>query len=228
MPSLGCQRRSVLYRLSICPVPSFSRFDRQLGANSTGLLVEDRRQSLGFLASKEVYGIDMAQFGSDTLIRPTTRFIICDCFDTLVQSTPDGHVPRIGVSAFISWYKQQGATFVVHSDAKKKFVKRALNEAGLLKEITSLYHADNAMLEPTEDQPVGLKNLAKPLADFRIDKNDAVFIGDSPLDARAAQLFEVPFIRVPRSEDPDFSFTTLISGPSRYRSSVFMEKVWKV
>ena len=59
------------------------------------------------------------------------------------------------------------------------------------------------------------------VARFRVAAPEAVFIGDSPLDAEAARHFAVPFVRVPRSEDRDFTFSTLIRGPSRYQSSEF-------
>ena len=48
-----------------------------------------------------------------------------------------------------------------------------------------------------------------------------MFIGDSPLDAEAARQHQIPFIRVPRSEDLEFTFDCLIGGPSRYNSNQF-------
>jgi hypothetical protein len=66
-----------------------------------------------------------------------------------------------------------------------------------------------------------LKRLDAVIARFAVPIEQVVFIGDSPLDAAAAQHHGVPFIRVPRSEDREFSFAGLIKGPSRYQSSEF-------
>lgn len=175
----------------------------------------------------ERYTGAMTQFGSDTVIGHSTAMLICDCFDTLVAPAEGGHQARIGIPAFLRYYQDRGVIIIVHSDGQRRLVKRALSEAGLLGSVERIYHADNGMRSDV-DHPLPLKDLQKPLQDYGVAARDAVFIGDSPLDGEAARLADVPFIRVPRSEDPDFSFTSLISGPSRYRSTVFRERVWNL
>ena len=107
----------------------------------------------------------------------------------------------------------------VISDASEELIASALKQAGIRHFFQALYHAGNAS-EALPDQRQR-KRLDLPLADFKVAAEDAVFIGDSPLDAQAAQHHHVPFIRVPRSEDTSFTFSALITGPSRYRSADF-------
>ena len=108
---------------------------------------------------------------------------------------------------------------VVISDATEELIASALKQAGIRHFFQAIYHAGNAS-EALADQRQR-KRLDLPLADFKVAPEEAVFIGDSPLDAQAAQHHEVPFIRVPRSEDTSFTFSILITGPSRYRSADF-------
>ena len=162
----------------------------------------------------------MPQPGSTTTITTRTRLILLDCFETLVELDAGVYRARQGVAAFLAHYRtRQPTPMAVISDAGQSVVEAAIGQAGLLAAFATIYHAGNA----SEALPGGRarKRLDLPLRDFAVHARLAVFIGDSPLDAMAASHHDVPFIRVPRSEDRDFSFATLIGGPSRYDSAQF-------
>lgn len=162
----------------------------------------------------------MAQFGAATVITPQVRLIILDCFETLVELEGGAYRPRRGVHEFLAhFHGRPNTTLVVASDAEEHLVLATLAQAGILGRFAALYHAGNAM-EDLGDGRVR-KRLDVPLAAHGVGPEEAVFIGDSPLDAEAARHHRLPFIRVPRSEDRAFSFTTLIGGPSRYNSAEF-------
>jgi phosphoglycolate phosphatase-like HAD superfamily hydrolase len=108
---------------------------------------------------------------------------------------------------------------VVISDAGEELIAASLKQAGIRHLVKGLYHAANAS-EPLGDGRQR-KRLDVPLKDFGVPAAQAVFIGDSPFDAQAAQHYGLPFIRVPRGDDTAFTFTNLITGPSRYRSADF-------
>lgn len=134
----------------------------------------------------------------------------------------DGHVYRArnGMREFLAHYGAKvGLPIAVISDASQELVERALTEARLATYPVAIYHAANA----AEDLGDGRrrKRLDLAVADFKVSPEQALFIGDSPLDAEAAQHYGVQFIRVPRSEDRSFSFVTLIGGASRYQSQEF-------
>ena len=158
------------------------------------------------------------QFGSDTVIGPRVRMLLMDCFETLVELGTGGYVPRRGLRRFLDEMASRGLVAAVISDAPEPAVVGALRQAGLLGRFSAIYDRRTAV-------EIGNGRLRKrldvPLADAGIAPSEAVFIGDSPLDADAAQLHRVPFIRIPRSEDRAFSFEQLISGPSKYASAEF-------
>ena len=96
---------------------------------------------------------------------------------------------------------------------------RCLLVGWLISAAASVYHAGNAAESLGGGRARKCLNI--PVADFQVTASHTLFIGDSPLDAEAAQHYGVQFIRVPRSEDRSFSFANLITGPSRYRSQEF-------
>ncbi len=162
----------------------------------------------------------MSQFGGATTIGPDVRLLLLDCFETLVELEGTVYRPRLGMTDFLTHFGSRiGIPIAVISDAKKSEVDAALAQARLTTFVVALYHAGNAseVLEGGRSR----KRLDVALGDFKIKPVQALFIGDSPLDAEAAQHYGVQFIRVPRSEDRSFSFANLISGPSRYRSQEF-------
>jgi phosphoglycolate phosphatase-like HAD superfamily hydrolase len=162
----------------------------------------------------------MSQFGAATTITTRTRLILLDCFETLIHLEGKTYRPRNGVVDFLIWFRDRQPTkLVVISDAEKPLVEDALSQAGLSAYVMSIYHAGNA-LEPLSGGRVR-KRLDVPLKELGISAAQTVFIGDSPLDAEAAAHYQVPFIRVPRSEDRSFTFASLIRGPSRYNSQEF-------
>jgi hypothetical protein len=164
----------------------------------------------------------MPQFGGETVISKDVRLILMDCFETLVELDEKGYGPRQGIGDFLRHFvRDRKIPVVVISDAGEDLILSALTQASVRHLIAAIYHAGNASEQLGEGRV--RKRLDRPVADFKIKAEDAVFIGDSPLDAQAAQHYGMPFIRVPRSEDAMFSFTTLITGPSRYRSGDFSE-----
>jgi predicted HAD superfamily phosphohydrolase YqeG len=163
---------------------------------------------------------DMPQFGSTTTIGLDVRLILLDCFETIVELGKDGYVPRLGMLDFLIHYSARiGIPLAVMSDGASEQVEQALKQAKVRSYFVAVYHAENA----AEDLGDGRKRkkLDAPIQDFQLKPAQVVFIGDSPLDAEAAQHYGVQFIRVPRSEDRSFSFATLISGPSKYCSQEF-------
>lgn len=160
----------------------------------------------------------MMQFGSDTIIGPGVRLLLMDCFETLVELGEGGYVPRRGLRRFLDAMAERGLPVAVISDAPEPAVVGALRQAGLLERIGIIYDRRTAV-------EVGdgrlRKRLDLPLIEAGLAPEEAVFIGDSPLDADAARRHRVPFIRIPRSEDRSFSFERLIHGPSKYASAEF-------
>lgn len=152
------------------------------------------------------------------MIGPQTRLILLDCFETLVELDGVSYRARKGVIAFLEHFRAKLQLAVV-SDATETLVRAALTQATLDGYFRRVYHRDNAL----EQLPDGRlrKRLDVPLLEHGLNPDQAVFIGDSPLDAEAALRFQVPFIRVPRSEDRAFTFAMLIAGPSRYDSAEF-------
>jgi beta-phosphoglucomutase-like phosphatase (HAD superfamily) len=162
----------------------------------------------------------MPQFGGGTVITHDTRLILLDCFETLVELEGGAYRPRRGMRDFLAHFASRvGTPLAVVSDAGRSEVERAVASAGVGGFLVRIYHGDNA----AEDLGGGRrrKRLDLAVADFKVTPAQAVFIGDSPLDAEAARHYGVRFIRVPRSEDRGFSFASLITGPSRYRSQEF-------
>ena len=163
----------------------------------------------------------VSQFGADTVISGKTRLILMDCFETLVVLKDGIYEPRQGIIAFLDHFAgRRSLPIAVISDATQGAVNVALRQAKLFNRIRDIYHVDNA----SETLNAGRlrKRLDIPLRDYALRPEQAVFIGDSPLDAEAAVHYGVPFIRVPRSEDQAFCFTKLIEGPSRYDSGEFL------
>lgn len=162
----------------------------------------------------------MSQFGGATTIGPDVRLILLDCFETMVELEGTTYRPRLGMTEFLTHFGSRvGIPIAVISDAKKAEVDAALTQARLGSFVVAVYHADNAA--ERLDNGRMRKRIDVPMVDFKIKPTQVVFIGDSPLDAEAAQHHGVQFIRVPRSEDRSFSFANLITGPSRYRSQEF-------
>jgi len=162
----------------------------------------------------------MPQYGSNTTITTKTRLILLDCFETLVELDGAVYRPRKGVKDFLTWFRnRQPTTLVVISDAEQSLVEGALSQAGLTEFVFAIYHAGNALERLDEGR--SRKRLDIPIMAAGVSVAESVFIGDSPLDGEAAAHYQVPFIRVPRSEDRAFSFTGLINGPSRYNSQEF-------
>jgi phosphoglycolate phosphatase-like HAD superfamily hydrolase len=162
----------------------------------------------------------MPQFGSNTVIPARVRLIMLDCFDTLVEHREWTYHARRGVKDFLDHFaRQRGVVLVVVSDADEQAIRAALDQAGLERYFTKIYHAGNASQDLGHSRR--RKRLDVPVREAGHQPGDAVFIGDSPADAEAARFHAIPFIRVPRPEDEAFSFSSLISGPSRYNSGDF-------
>ena len=162
------------------------------------------------------------QFGAATIIPNDVALIILDCFETLVELHGRSYVARQGMPEFLDHFaKRRQVPIVVLSDGEQHAVEAAVAQAGVADRITSIIGAPDSLGELPDGRV--LKRLDLPIRRSGAAIADTVFIGDSPLDAQAAQHHGVPFIRVPRSEDDQFSFAGLITGPSRYHSTVFAE-----
>jgi phosphoglycolate phosphatase-like HAD superfamily hydrolase len=160
------------------------------------------------------------QFGAGTVVPPDVQLILADCFETLVELRGRSYVARQGVVEFLRHFGQRmGIPVVVVSDGALPAVEQALEQA----HVRQLVHAVLAAPESLEPLPDGRarKRLDVAIALHKVARARTVFIGDSPLDAEAAKHHQVPFIRVPRSEDEKFTFANLIHGPSRYNSQEF-------
>ncbi len=129
------------------------------------------------------------------------------------------YIARQGIREFLNHFRERDRYIVIHTDATKALVEKALSEAGLSGEFDAIYDAENA--GESLDEETALKCLNIPIKDFGTSIEQSIFIGDSPMDAISAHNYGVPFIRVPRSEDTNFSFTQLTHGPSRYSSEAF-------
>jgi phosphoglycolate phosphatase-like HAD superfamily hydrolase len=163
----------------------------------------------------------MRQFGGDTTIPRDVRLILMDCFETLLElNERNAYVPRLGIGEFLQHFvRERGVPVAVISDSGEDLIVSALKQAGIRHLIRGIYHSINASESLGEGRV--RKRLDVPLREFGVPPAQAVYIGDSPLDAQAAQHHGLPFIRVPRSEDLSFSFRSLITGPSRYASADF-------
>ena len=162
------------------------------------------------------------QLGADTILSDHHRLVLMDCFETLVQFSDGRYVARQGIPVFLEEItKRRRKVVVVISDAAESVIRDALHQAGLLRYLREIYHAGNS----AEDLGQGRtrKRLDLPLKHHGCAREDAIFIGDSPFDAEAAAHHRIAFIRVPRSEDATFTFTTLLAGPSRYQSGEFFQ-----
>lgn len=160
------------------------------------------------------------QFGAGTVIPADVALLVLDCFETLVEMRERVYVPRNGIIGFLDHFARRGQVpVVVLSDGEQCAVEAAVAQAGLASRLTAVIGAPAALVQLPDGRV--LKRLDAVIERFAVPAQSTVFIGDSPLDAEAAKHFAVPFVRVPRSEDQDFSFATLIRGPSRYQSSEF-------
>lgn len=159
------------------------------------------------------------QLGADTMLTDRHRLVLLDCFETLVQFLDQRYIPRQGILSFLEELRRRRKVLAVISDAPEPAVLAALRESGLRGYFREIYHAGNA----AEDRGQGRfrKRLDLPLSQLGFTREEAIFIGDSPFDAEAAEHYRIPFIRVPRSEDASFSFVSLLTGPSRYDSGEF-------
>lgn len=167
----------------------------------------------------------MSQFGADTTIDPRVQLLILDCFDTLVELVEAvDYRPRLGVMAFLRHYGTRlGLPLVVLSDAEQSHLEEVLQEAGLAGFFRGVYGAPRSVEQRSDGHL--LKRLDVVLADHAVAAADALFVGDSPLDAMAAQRHGLRFIRVPGSADREFSFERLIAGPSRYHSAEYTTRM---
>lgn len=165
-------------------------------------------------------GDGVFQFGGGTVIPVDISVIILDCFETMVEMQDRRYVPRQGMVEFLEHFGvRRCVPLAVLSDGEQSAVEAALAQAGLAGRVATIIGAPDALVQLPDGRV--LKHLDLVLRRFGASPSAAVFVGDSPLDAEAARHFQVPFVRVPRSEDRDFTFATLIRGPSRYQSSEF-------
>lgn len=160
------------------------------------------------------------QFGAGTVVPPDVTLLILDCFETLVELRGRSYIPRQGMTTFLDHFSgRKQVRLAVLSDGEQVAVEAAVAQAGLSNRFAAIVGAPDSLGQLPDGRV--LKRLDLLISRFGVTTAETVFIGDSPLDAQAAQHHAVPFIRVPRSEDDAFSFASLITGPSRYQSSEF-------
>lgn len=160
------------------------------------------------------------QFGAGTVVPPEVQLLILDCFETLVELRGRTYVQRQGIATFLDHFAgKRRVPLAVLSDGEQSAVEAAIDQAGLAGRFAAIVGAPESLGQLPDGRV--LKRLDLVIARFKVPLQRTVFIGDSPLDALAAQHHQVPFIRVPRSEDDSFSFASLITGPSRYQSTEF-------
>jgi len=160
------------------------------------------------------------QFGSATVVPADAALLILDCFETLVELRGRQYIPRHGIPEFLDHFAlKRQVPVTVLSDGEQGAVEAAVAQAGVGGRLAAVVGAPDSLGQLPDGRV--LKRLDLLIARFAVPLQRTVFIGDSPLDAQAAQHHGVPFIRVPRSEDDSFSFATLITGPSRYQSTEF-------
>ena len=167
------------------------------------------------MANADAHGV--FQFGGGTVIPPDVALLIFDCYETLIELDGRAYIPRKGVLDFLDRYST--IPLAIISDGEHGTVAASLIQAGIADRFAVVWGAPESLATLPDGRV--LKRLDVVLQHFKIDRDRAVFIGDSPLDAEAARFHLVPFIRIPRSEDRDFSFARLLKGPSRYQSSEF-------
>ncbi len=160
------------------------------------------------------------QFGAGTVVPPDVRLLVLDCFETLVELRGRSYIPRHGMIEFLDHFTgKYKVPLVVLSDGEQVAVESAVAQAGLGGRFAAVVGAPVSLGQLPDGRV--LKRLDLMVSRFAVTAASTVYIGDSPLDAQAAQHHGVPFIRVPRSEDDTFTFASLITGPSRYQSSEF-------
>lgn len=160
------------------------------------------------------------QFGAGTVVPPDVELLILDCFETLVELRGRSYVQRQGIKTFLDHFAgKHRVPVAVLSDGEHSAVEASLAQAGLAGRFAAVVGAPESLGQLPDGRV--LKRLDLMVGRFKAPLQRTVFIGDSPLDALAAQHHQVPFIRVPRSEDDSFSFAGLITGPSRYQSTEF-------
>ena len=160
------------------------------------------------------------QFGAGPVVPPDVELLILDCFETLVELRGRSYFPRQGISDLLDHFAgRRKVPVVILSDGEQAAVEAAITQAGLDGHFANIIGAPESLGQLPDGRV--LKHLDVVIARYKAPLSRTVFIGDSPLDAQAAQHHGVPFIRVPRSEDDRFSFASLITGPSRYQSTEF-------
>lgn len=163
----------------------------------------------------------LPQFGATTTIPASTRLVVLDCYETLVEFRVDRYVARRGIPRLLAHFiDERSLPVMVMSDAAQAEVEAAVAASGQAARIAWILGAPASLAEVGTRR---LKRLDLAAMLYDVPLAEILFIGDSPLDAMAAQHHGVPFIRVPRSEDRGFSFAQLIHGPSRYDSQDFAE-----
>jgi phosphoglycolate phosphatase-like HAD superfamily hydrolase len=160
------------------------------------------------------------QFGAGTVVPPDVTLLILDCFETLVEMRGRSYVARQGIGEFLDHFSgRRKVPMAVLSDGEQVAVEAAVAQAGLAGRFAAIVGAPDSLGQLPDGRV--LKRLDLLISRFAVATSACVFVGDSPLDAQAAKHHGVPFIRVPRSEDDQFSFASLITGPSRYQSTEF-------
>jgi len=155
-------------------------------------------------------------------IPPDIQLIIVDAHDTILKRDMS-HVqgplfgdpeekqkivwtPREGLLNFLTFYaKMQQKSIVISSDGNRKRLQEQFERFGIADMIKRVYGEEHL------DTATSLKNLETICQDMQVPLEQAVFIGDSDVDQKSAEKYDIRFIRVPNTlEDRHFSFNSFV------------------
>ncbi|MBE7438777.1 MAG: phosphoenolpyruvate carboxykinase (ATP) [Spirochaetales bacterium] len=155
-------------------------------------------------------------------IGPDKDLIIVDAHDTILkrdlsrdplQIFGDPRQPerlewgmRDGLLNFIEYFTQiRKAKIVISSDGNVERLRDVFERFGIARRIARIYGREHLHKETY------LKQLDRILLDAGVEKERAVFIGDSKIDGYSAERYGVEFIAVPGTlDDPAFSFNEFL------------------
>jgi len=155
-------------------------------------------------------------------IKPDKELIIVDAHDTILkrdlsrdplQIFGDPRQPdriewgiRDGLLNFIEYFTQiRKARIIISSDGNVERLRDVFERFGIARRIQRIYGREHLHKETY------LKQLDCILADAGVNRERAVFIGDSKIDAYSAERYGVDFIAVPGTlDDPTFSFNEFL------------------
>ncbi len=170
----------------------------------------------------DLHGNFGEQRDQEFIIPEFKKIIIIDAHDTILKRdfsrTPQNIFQDPHDRDTIVWQLREGfqnfldyfgaikkIKIVISSDGDQDRLKEIFIRFGIFKQFDAIYGFKHIHKETY------LKQLDQILADFHMEPRDAVFIGDSKIDAYSAQKYGVDFISVPNTvSDRHFSFNSFL------------------